>query len=80
MWDQMWRATLPYGRKGLAIQSITAVDLAIWDCLGKFRKEPIYAVIGGKTKDRLPVYATTSRFDFFSFQMLYFVFKKFFNI
>jgi len=63
MWDQMWRATLPYGRKGLAIQSITAVDLAIWDCLGKFRKEPIYAVIGGKTKDRLPVYATTSRPD-----------------
>nr|MBA3441059.1 L-rhamnonate dehydratase [Pyrinomonadaceae bacterium] len=43
MWDQMWRATLPYGRKGLAIQAISAVDLAIWDCLGKLRGEPIYA-------------------------------------
>jgi L-rhamnonate dehydratase len=63
IWDQMWRATLPYGRKGLPIQAISAVDLALWDCLGKLRDEPIYALIGGKTKDRLPVYATTARAD-----------------
>jgi L-rhamnonate dehydratase len=63
IWDQMWRATMPYGRKGLAIHAISAVDLAIWDCLGKLRGEPIYALIGGKTKERLPVYATTSRPD-----------------
>ena len=36
IWDQMWRATLPYGRKGLAVQTLSAVDLAIWDC-GKIR-------------------------------------------
>jgi L-rhamnonate dehydratase len=63
IWDQMWRATLPYGRKGLAIQALSAVDLAIWDLLGKLRGEPIYALLGGKTKDRLPVYATTIRPD-----------------
>lgn len=63
IWDQMWRATLPYGRKGLAIQALSAVDLAIWDCLGKLRDEPIYALLGGKTKEKLPVYATTSRPD-----------------
>lgn len=39
MWDQMWRASMPYGRKGLAIQAISAVDLALWDCLGKMWKE-----------------------------------------
>jgi L-rhamnonate dehydratase len=33
--------------------------LAIWDCLGKIHKEPIYNLIGGKTKQKLPVYATT---------------------
>jgi L-rhamnonate dehydratase len=63
IWDQMWRATLPYGRKGLLIQAMSAVDLALWDCLGKLRDEPIYALIGGKTKDRLQVYATTARAD-----------------
>jgi len=39
------------------------VDLALWDCLGKLRKEPVYNLIGGKTKERLPVYATTARPD-----------------
>jgi L-rhamnonate dehydratase len=63
IWDQMWRASLPYGRKGLTIHAISAVDLALWDALGKLRDEPIYALLGGKTKDRLPVYATTARPD-----------------
>ena len=63
IWDQMWRATLPYGRKGLTIQAISAVDLALWDLLGKLRGEPVYALLGGRTKDRLPVYATTARPD-----------------
>eukprot|EP00937_MAST-01D_sp_MAST-1D-sp2_P006119 g6119.t1 len=59
MWDQMWRATINYGRKGLPIQALSAVDLAIWDLLGKLRDEPVYALLGGKTVDRLPVYMTS---------------------
>ena len=30
IFDQMWRATTNYGRKGLPLQAISAVDLAIW--------------------------------------------------
>jgi L-rhamnonate dehydratase len=63
IWDQMYRSTLNYGRKGLPLQAISAVDLALWDVLGKLRREPVYALLGGKTKDHLPVYATTSRPD-----------------
>lgn len=63
IWDQMFRASLNYGRKGLPLQAISAVDLAIWDLLGHLRQEPVYALLGGKTKDRLPVYSTTARPD-----------------
>ncbi|XP_060577661.1 L-rhamnonate dehydratase-like [Ruditapes philippinarum] len=63
IYDQMFRSTLNYGRKGLPIQAISAVDLALWDLLGKIRNEPVYALIGGKTKERLPVYCTTARPD-----------------
>ena len=42
MWDQMWRSTINYGRKGLPIQAISAVDLALWDALGKLKNEPVY--------------------------------------
>ena len=60
---QMWRSTINYGRKGLPIQALSAVDLAIWDLLGLLRNEPVYALLGGKTKQRLPVYNTTARPD-----------------
>jgi len=49
-------ATVNYGRKGLPVQALSAVDIAIWDLLGKLRNEPVYALLGGKSKDRLPVY------------------------
>jgi len=63
IWDQMFRATVNYGRKGLPVQAISAVDLAIWDLLGHIRDEPVWAMLGGKTKDRLPVYCTSARPD-----------------
>lgn len=63
IWDQMWRASINYGRKGLVIQVISAIDLAIWDALGKYRNEPVYNLLGGKTKEKIPVYATTARPD-----------------
>lgn len=63
IWDEMYKASVNYGRKGLVIQVISAVDLALWDCLGKYKKEPVYNLIGGKVKNKLPIYATTVRPD-----------------
>jgi L-rhamnonate dehydratase len=34
------------------------VDLAIWDLLGKIRGEPVYKMIGGRTKKEIPLYLT----------------------
>jgi L-rhamnonate dehydratase len=61
MWDQMWRSTLFYGRKGLALNAISAVDLALWDLLGKLRGEPVHALIGGAVRDEIAFYATGPR-------------------
>jgi len=61
IWDQMWRGSMNYGRKGLAIQAISAVDIAIWDLLGKLRKAPVYELLGGPVREVLPVYCTTAK-------------------
>lgn len=58
IWDQMYRASLPYGRKGLAIMAISAVDLALWDLVGKVRGEPVYNLIGGLSRDEITFYCT----------------------
>jgi L-rhamnonate dehydratase len=63
MWDQMYRATLFYGRKGVVINTISGVDLALWDLLAKVRREPVHALLGGPVRDELQFYATGARPD-----------------
>ena len=63
IWDQMYRSTLFYGRKGLVLNAISAVDLALWDALGRIRQEPVYAMIGGAVREALTFYATGPRPD-----------------
>lgn len=58
IWDQLYRSSLPYGRKGLSIMAISAVDLALWDLVGKIRGEPVYNLIGGLTRDEITFYCT----------------------
>ncbi|MBN9307014.1 MAG: L-rhamnonate dehydratase [Devosia sp. 67-54] len=58
IWDEMYRASLPYGRKGLPIMAISAVDLALWDLNGKLRHEPVYNLIGGLSRDEITFYCT----------------------
>jgi L-rhamnonate dehydratase len=63
IWDQLWRSTLFYGRKGLALNAISAVDLALWDLLGRLRDEPVFSLIGGAVRDEIEFYATGPRPD-----------------
>lgn len=58
LWESMYRATLNYGRKGLVVEAISAVDIALWDIIGKATGQPVYKLLGGKTKERIPVYAS----------------------
>ncbi len=58
IWQSMYRRTLPFGRKGIGMVAISAVDLAVWDAKGKILNQPVFRLLGGRTKDRLPVYAS----------------------
>ena len=63
IWDQMYFSTQFYGRKGLVVNAISGVDLALWDLLGKLRSEPVYQMLGGAVRDELVFYATGARPD-----------------
>ncbi len=58
LWQHMYRKTMAFGRKGIAMVAISAVDIAMWDILGKSAKQPVYRLLGGRTKPRIPVYAS----------------------
>ena len=72
LWDIMWRSTLYYGRKGLVLHAISAVDNALWDLIGNALGLPVYRLLGGETKPRIPAYCTGNDIE----QHLQFGFKK----
>lgn len=63
IWDQMYLASAFYGRRGVVLNTISCVDLALWDLLAKWRDEPVYQLLGGPVRDELQFYATGPRPD-----------------
>ena len=45
-------------RRGLTIAAISAIDIALWDIRGKALDQPVWALLGGRSADRLPAYAS----------------------
>lgn len=65
-WDRMYRQSLPYGRRGIAMMALSGVDLALWDLLGKACRQPVYELLGGRRKNDIRAYATTYGRDRFA--------------
>lgn len=63
IWDQMYFSTIYYGRRGVVLNVISGIDLALWDLLGQIRQEPVYQLLGGPVRDELSFYATGARPD-----------------
>lgn len=58
IWDQMWKSSMFYGRKGLPVAVLSVIDLALWDLLGHIRQEPVYQMIGGAVREQVEFYCT----------------------
>ena len=56
IWENMYRRSHAWGRKGIGMTAISAIDIAIWDLMGKLAGKPVFKLLGGRTKERIPVY------------------------
>ncbi len=61
LWDQMFSSTSFYGRKGLAIQAISGIDLALWDLAGKAAGVPAHKLIGPTVQPKVQAYFTSPK-------------------
>ncbi|MGH7247855.1 MAG: hypothetical protein ACREH9_07095 [Pseudomonadota bacterium] len=57
IWQDLWRATVTYGRGGIATMAISALDIALWDALGKRAQLPLHR-LWGHFHTRLPAYGS----------------------
>ena len=47
-----------YFRGSVIMSAISAIDIALWDIKGKALSVPVYELLGGKTRDKVRVYAS----------------------
>ena len=47
-----------FGTRGVGVVTMSGIDIALWDILGKVRGVPLHDLLGGKVREKVPVYAT----------------------
>ncbi|MDQ9090350.1 mandelate racemase/muconate lactonizing enzyme family protein [Pseudoalteromonas haloplanktis] len=56
IWHKVYNLMRDHGQKGMPIQSMSGVDIALWDIAGKFLNQPVYKLLGGAFREQIPVY------------------------
>ncbi|MBX3582391.1 MAG: mandelate racemase/muconate lactonizing enzyme family protein [Rhizobiaceae bacterium] len=58
LWDRTYDLTSYYGRRGVVIHAISAVDIALWDLRGKVQGKSVGELLGNRQRDRVLAYGT----------------------
>jgi L-alanine-DL-glutamate epimerase-like enolase superfamily enzyme len=58
IWERLYLGTAMNGRRGVVLHAIGAVEMALWDLCGKAVGQPVHALLGGATRDRITPYAS----------------------
>ncbi len=56
LWHKVYNLLRDHGQKGMPIQALSGVDIALWDLTGKIAGLPLCKLVGGRHRDRVPVY------------------------
>ena len=57
LWQKMWQATFIQGRMGITVMAMSALDIALWDLVGRAKGKPLWQLWGGRSEP-LPVYGS----------------------
>lgn len=56
LWHKVYNLLRDHGQKGMPMQALSGVDIALWDIAGKIAGLPLHMMIGGKHRLEVPVY------------------------
>lgn len=59
IWNNMYRSGFYHGRRGAVIHAMSAIDIALWDLIGKATGNPVSVMLGGRNHERIKAYAST---------------------
>lgn len=56
LYEKMYRSSVAFGRKGAVLAAISALDIALWDIKGIATGQPVFMLLGGRTKTHIETY------------------------
>src|SRR5512145_2257063 len=60
--EGLWRFVMDnlmyHGYAGAETRALSAIEVALWDIMGKHYNAPLYHLLGGKTRQKVPTYNT----------------------
>ena len=65
--EQHWQSLngfVGFNSTGVEMRARSALDVALWDILGQVCRQPIYQLLGGAVRDRVPVYNTCAGYGY----------------
>lgn len=61
IWNKVYHDHYKHGHQGVMMFALAGVDIALWDLMGKALGVPCYMLMGGKVRDKVPLYASAMR-------------------
>ncbi|MCS0494450.1 mandelate racemase/muconate lactonizing enzyme family protein [Ancylobacter sp. MQZ15Z-1] len=58
LWNEIYARFRDHGQKGVIIQGLSGIDIALWDLKGKYLSQPVHRLLGGPVRSEVPAYAT----------------------
>lgn len=59
LWDELYIGSVYYGRRGVALQALSAIDNCLWALRAERDGVALADLLGGRRRDRIPAYAST---------------------
>ncbi|HIO00382.1 MAG TPA: mandelate racemase/muconate lactonizing enzyme family protein [Alphaproteobacteria bacterium] len=65
--EELYAFSRDFGQKGTYVEALSAIDIALWDIMGKSLGRPVHALLGGAFRDQIKAYGTGCYYpDFFA--------------
>lgn len=61
IWNKVYQKHYKHGHQGVMMFALAGVDIALWDVMGKALGVPCYMMMGGKVREKIPLYASAMR-------------------
>lgn len=58
LWEELYNSLRDHGQRGVPIQALSAIDIALWDLRGKIFAAPVHVLMGGPVRSSVRAYAT----------------------